>query len=206
MKRWANHVEWHGVLIFFAFITLAINSIKNHPYLAIAIGIIGLLLFWASARSAYLYKSTTLLERYDERFFERMTAARKGAAQFLLGEKPDEPDGPTGEDDLEDVLDFFESPLAEQVSKGVIDANDVYDKFYHWIRIYYQSPVTQQYLENYYKEEPAAWGCLRDLYGALLTIEQHTVQKDKGSCSLDDLQLTVEELTKYLKQETRLRT
>jgi hypothetical protein len=205
MKRMANHIEWHGALILFAFVTLAINLEKGHANVAVVIGILGFLLFVASCRSAYLYKSTALLDRYDERFFERMRKERKGAAKFLLGEKFDDPEGPTGEDDLEDVLDFFESPLAEQVNKGVLGANEVYDMFYHWVRLYYQSPITQQYLEKYYKQEPAAWGCLRELYGRLLEIERKTIRQRKGSCSAEDLKLSSDELAKYLRQEARLR-
>src|SRR5713101_4273333 len=122
MKKLLNHIEWHAALILFAFSTLAVNLYEKHPYVALGIGVIGLLLFLASARSAFLYKSTSLIDRYDERFFCKMTKERRGAARFLLEEKPEDADGPTGEDDLEDVLDFFESPLSTGLEDGTIDA------------------------------------------------------------------------------------
>jgi hypothetical protein len=61
-----------------------------------------------------------LLDKYEERFFEKMEGKRKHAAQFLLGENPD------GAGDLEDVLDFLEAPLARKFNSGEINPFETY--------------------------------------------------------------------------------
>jgi hypothetical protein len=205
MRSLANYIEWHAALILFAFGTLAVNWKTDRPGLAVAIGIVGLLLFVASARSAYLYKSTALIDKYDERFFDKMRAERRGAARFLLGQQPETQNGPTGEDDLEDVLSFFEAPLASQLKAGQISAELTYDYFYHWVRLYYQSPVCQQYIERYCREEAASYSDLRDLYGKLQEMEKAAIERKKRPCKAEDYRLTPEKLKEYLEQEARLR-
>ena len=204
MKWLSNHFEWHAALIIFAFATL-VGNWKNHPCVIAAIGIPGFVLFLASARSAYLHKSTALLDQYDQRF-DRMRLERKGAAKFLLEERPEAPDGPTGEDDLEDVLSFFEAPLASQLKEGQISARLVHEYFYHWVRLYYQSPVCQRYIKHYRTRESEAYSKLRDLYGKLQDIEMRAIRRDKGECKAEDYTLTDEELKTYLRQEATLRT
>lgn len=123
MKRFFGHLEWQSVSIFFGFIMLAVTLRKTEEiWLAVFVGFIGLALLYCSARNAYVHKSTALIDKYDERFFDKMRAERKAAARFLLGEKPEDEKGPTGQDDLEDVLDFLEAPLAKKLEAGMIDA------------------------------------------------------------------------------------
>jgi hypothetical protein len=47
-----------------------------------------------------------------------MSRERKSAALFLLGEN-------ANSDELEDVLDFFESPIGSKISTGCIDAEQI---------------------------------------------------------------------------------
>ncbi len=205
MKKLLNHIEWHAALILFAFSTLAVNLYEKHPCLALAIGVIGLLLFVASARSAFLYKSTALIDRYDERFFCKMTKERRGAARFLLGEKPEDVDGPAGEDDLEDVLDFFEAPLASSLKDGTVSARRLYDVFFDWARLYYESPKAATFIEDYQKWQPSAYGGLRDFFGVLQQIEEKETISKRGKCAIADLKLTPGQLEQCLRKEARLR-
>lgn len=130
------------------------------------------------------------------RFFERMEGKRKSAAQFLLGENQD------GSGDLEDVLDFFEAPLARKVNSGEINPFEAYSYFYHWVNLYWQA--AQKYIEVYRQDEPAAWGSLKDLHQKLSDYEKAEIKRDtRKQASDDDLVLKPEKLEKYLRQEVR---
>jgi hypothetical protein len=204
MKKLLNYIEWHAALILFAFTTLAMNW-KGPLWASIVVGIAGFALFLASCRSAFLYKSTALIDRYDERFFCKMTKERRGAARMLLGQPPESPDGPTGEDDLEDVLDFFEAPLAASLKDGTVSARRIYDVFYDWVRSYYQSPVAQKFLQDYQNWQPAAYTALRGLYGTLQEIERKEIISKTGKCAASNLKLSPEDLEKCLRKEAHLR-
>jgi hypothetical protein len=132
VKRLFQHIGAEHVGILFGFITLGIALYKEYGiWISLAVAIVGLVFALSAAHNAYIAKSTALVDKYDERFFENMRRERRSAALFLLGED-------SSSDELEDVLDFFESPIAKKVEEGSIDAEQVYDTFYHWIRLCYQ--------------------------------------------------------------------
>jgi hypothetical protein len=160
-------------------------------WISLAFGIVGLVLALSAAHNAYIAKSTALVDKYDERFFENMKPERRSAALFLLGEN-------SSSDELEDVLDFLESPIAKKVEEGSIDAQQVYDTFYYWIRLYYQA--SEKFIGGYRKDEPAAYNSLAGLYAETSKFEVNKIGTGK------DLRLTPERLTEYLRQEAHLKT
>jgi hypothetical protein len=192
-------MEVAHVGVLFGFVTLGCASYKEWGiWSSLGVVIVGLILTWSAARNAYTARSTALVDKYDERFFQNMSRERRSAALFLLGEN-------SNSDELEDVFDFFESPIAKNVSEGSIDAKQVYDTFYHWIRLYYQAG--HKFLEHYRKDEPAAYAYLGELYALTSKREKKEIEKELGrTCTLDDLLLSKEDLTKYLRQEANLKT
>ncbi|MGB8993111.1 MAG: hypothetical protein WCD80_13740 [Desulfobaccales bacterium] len=200
IKRIVRYVDWPGVMGLLGFLSLALVSLsRGYPsYFVFTLSLIGLVLVWFAARNSYNQKSTALVDKYEERFFERMKIERKSAAQYLLGEQAE-----SGE--LEDILDFFQTPIAEKVISGEIDERQVYSLFYHWIRLYWEAG--QKYIEDYRKGEPAAWESLKTLYDRMSTIEKAEVERDLGRrCTDQELVLTPEKSIKYLQQEARLKT
>ncbi len=198
-KRIFQHIEVSHVGIFFGFVTLGVALLKDYGIgICLLIAIVGLVLSLFAAHNSYIAKSTALVDKYDERFFEKMSRERKSAALYLLGENP-------SSDELEDVLDFFESPIAKKVSAGCIDAEQVYDTFYHWIRLYHQA--SQKYLEKYREREPSAYTSLGELYAQTSAYEKREIENETGrECKLKDLLLSPEDLTTYLRQEANLKT
>jgi hypothetical protein len=198
-KRLFGHVEVAHVGVLFGFFTLGTAMYKDFGvFISIMVAIVGLLLVYGAARNAYIAKSTALLDKYDERFSEKMVRERKAAALFLLGENSDG-------DELEDVLDFFETPIARKVSDGSVDAEQIYETFYHWIRLYYQASL--KFIEEYRKREPAAYSSLANLYAETAKYEQKEIEKKLGrKCKLEDLLLSEENMKMYLRQEANLKT
>jgi hypothetical protein len=198
-KKVFRHIEVAHVGVFFGFITLGIALHKDYGIgIPLAVVVVGGLLAWSAARNTYQKNSTVLVDKYDERFSEGLKRQRRSAALFLLGENP-------SGDELEDVLDFFESPIAEKVSDGSIDTEQIYSVFYHWIRLYYQA--SQKFREEYRKGEPAAYTNFAELYDQTSKFERLEIEKElERKCKLEDLLLSQEKLTKYLQQEANLKT
>ncbi|HMD96221.1 MAG TPA: hypothetical protein VKM93_02670 [Terriglobia bacterium] len=133
-KRIGQHIDFSGVMSYAAFATLATALYqRGYPiWFAIVMAAIGIGMALLAAHNSYVQKSTALVDKYEERFIERMESKRKSAALFLLGQQ-------SNGDDLEDVLDYFESPIAEKVISGAVDAEQIYEVFYHRIRLYWQA-------------------------------------------------------------------
>ena len=192
VKRIFQHVEGAHFGVLFGFIGIGVALLKDYGLCAlVTMVVVGILLALSAAHNAYVAKSTALVDKYDERFFEKMSRQRKSAALFVLGENPNA-------DELEDVLDFFESPIASKVKEGAIDAKQVYEIFYHWVRVYYEA--SQTFIAEYRKSEPAAYTGLSGLYEELSVCEKKEIGTDK------DLRLTPERLKEYLQQEANLKT
>lgn len=152
-----------------------------------------------SAQNSYRQRSTELVDKYEERFFERMKLERKCAAKYLLEERTGEP----YKDCLEYILDFFQAPIAEKVISGILIDKQVYDYFHHWIIMYYQA--SQQYIENYRKDQPSSWCYLKQLYENMLAIEKLEKQRElKRDCFPEELIFNSLELKNYLEQEARI--
>jgi hypothetical protein len=195
-KRIGQHVEWTGVVSFFGFVTLGTALLRDYPiWFPISMAIIGMALVLLAAHNSYTQKSMTLRDKYEERFFERMESKRRSAAEFLLG-------GKTGSDELEDVLDYFESPIAGNVILGSVNGKQVYDVFYHWIRLYWQA--SEAFINDYRQEEgqEAAYSNLKTLYEMTSAIEKREKEKKlKRPVADSELILKPKTLRKHLLQE-----
>ncbi len=199
LKRLAQYVEWTGVTIFLGFVTLGTALLRVYPtWFPLTMAIIGLFLVVLAAHNSYTQKSCALVEKYEERFFERMKSERESAAKFLLAES-------SSGDDLEDVLDYLESPIAEKVVSGAVDAKQIYNIFYHWIRLYWQA--AEQFINDYRQQEEAAWTELRTLYERTSVFEKRRLKKKLNRIVTDeDLILKPERLRYYLLQEAGKKT
>jgi hypothetical protein len=199
VKRVFQYVEVAHVGVFFGFISLGVALLKDYGFwTCLAVWVVGGALAISAALNSYTSKSTALVDKYEEIFFRQMIRERKSAALFLLEENPNS-------DELEDVLDFFESPLAKKIADGCVDARQVYDTFYHWIRLYHQA--SPKFRQAYRKDEPAAYTSIADLYARTSKYEEKQIAQALGrKCKLEDLFLNQEDLTKYLRQEANLKT
>jgi hypothetical protein len=207
-KRIWYAVEWQGPTAFFAFCGLALALHREgYTLFPVVFALIGFGLVWLAAVNTYHKQSVALMDKYDERF-AKMTDERKGAANFLLKRPSQDPNGPTGEEDLEDVLDFFEAPLATKLNDGAIGAEQVHDFFYHWIRMYFQA--SKGYIDDYRAEpgQKEAYKKLSDLYALTSEIELQGMREDaepNQTITVKDLILNQTQLTEYLESEARLR-
>ncbi len=193
IKRLYNHIEVAHVGVLFGFFTLGISLFIDKSFgvwTPLAVMVVGVGLALSAAHNAYIAKSTALIDKYDEQFNQKLNRERKSAALYLLGRNP-------SSDELEDVLDFFESPLGTKIKAGCIDAKQVYETFFHWIRFYHQASA--KFREEYRSKEPAAYEALDELLA-------QTSKFEKSRCKRTDLLLSDEDLIKYLHQEANLKT
>jgi hypothetical protein len=194
LKGIYQHIDFNCVMSFIAFATLATALSRDYPlWFALTMAGIGIGMAVLAAHNSYVQKSTALLDKYEERFFVGMESKRNSAALFLLGEQP-------SANDLEDVLDYLESPIAAKTISGAMDPKQVYDVFYHWVRLYWQAG--EPFINEYRKEEPAAWRTLKALYERLASFEKRILEDElKRPVTDEDLLLSQETLKKYLLQE-----
>lgn len=198
LKRIVQNVEWPSIIGLCGFFTLAIMALSQgySLYLVIILATIGLSVSFLAAYNSFKHRSSALIDKYEEKFFEKLEDKRKGAAKFLLGENLE------GAGDLEYILDFLQAPLSQKVIDNYIDDKEVYNYFYHWIRLYWQA--SQEYIIDYRKNEPTAWSSIELLYKQVSVYEKTKMEKiTEKPCTNDDLILTQEKLEKYLKQEAR---
>lgn len=176
-KRTFQHIEWPTLIGLWGFGLLATTSLaQGYPLIfVIVLATIGIFFSLLAAYNSYRQKSTILVDKYEEKFFERMKPERRLAAQYLLGKRKE-----SGE--LEEILDFFEAPIAKKTISGEIAEDQVYSYFYHWIRLYWQA--AQDYIKEYRQDEPCAWGSLKILYDIISNLEKIERRKDTGGkCS-----------------------
>ncbi len=206
-KRIFYAVEWQGPTAFFAFCGLALALHRDGQILLpVVFALIGLGLVCLAAVNTYHKQSVALMDKYDERF-AKLTDERKGAANYLLKRQPKDSNGPTGNEDLEDVLDFFEAPIAAKLNDGAISAEQVHDFFYHWIRMYFEASA--KYISDYRAQpgQKEAYKKLGDLYALTSEIELKGMREDEPekTFTIKDTILNPSKLTEYLESETRLR-
>ncbi|MEI6816968.1 MAG: hypothetical protein WCL14_10190 [Bacteroidota bacterium] len=121
-------------------------------------------------------------EKFDSNEFKKL---RSIAATSLLTRKPD--------DDIEDVLDFFET-IGKLVSIKVLNKEMVWNTFYHWVVIYYQS--SEEYINDKRKVKPVIYVEFVKLYKTLTAIE-----RKEGIGNKEIIVLSEDELKKYLIDE-----
>ncbi len=201
-KRIYQNVEWPSIIGLAGFCTLAVMALSQGYsfYFFIFLAALGLGVAILAAHNGFRQKSSALLDRYEEKFFERMENKRKNAALFLLGQNP------KGSGDLEDVLDFFEAPIAQKTIDHYLDDREVYSYFYHWIRLYWQA--AKDYVERYREEEPEAWEDLETLYDIVTGFAERDIQEGikkgtRGERRENEIILSKEKLQRQLEQEAR---
>lgn len=198
IQRTLQNVEWPTLIGLFGFLTLTYMSItQGHPYFALIILIIGVMFVFLAAYNSYRHKSIELVDRYEERFFVKMKQERRLAAQYLLGQYPECYE-------LEDVIDFFEAPIADKVFSREIDEKQVYKYFRYWIILYWQA--AQKHVEEFRKEDPTTWSFFEALYDRMIVLKQQQMEELlNNKCNKQDLILSQEIIKKYLTGEARLK-
>ncbi|MGA2515307.1 MAG: hypothetical protein ABSG44_02015 [Thermodesulfobacteriota bacterium] len=164
VKNTWQYFESPGYVGVFGAMTLFYLSVtQGHIYVGLSIIILGIFFGFLASYNSGRHKSTDLVDEYEERFFIRMKAERKHAAQYLLGEIKNNAC-------LKWVLDYLEAPIAEKVVKEQIDTMQVYSYFRHWIELYWQA--SQKDIQIYRKNDPGAWPTLGKLYNIMITLEK----------------------------------
>jgi hypothetical protein len=203
MWTWTAIKNIHGpeIIALFGFVSVAVMSgLQGYWVIALIVAAVGMIFIILSAKNSYRQRSTELVDKYEERFFERMKLERKWAAKYLLEESKKASD----RDCLEYVLDFLQAPIAEKVISGILIEKQVYDYFHHWIIMYYQA--SQEYIENYRKNQPSSWCYLKQLYDKILIIEKMEKERELGrKCDPKELIYSPVELKNYLEQEARIK-
>lgn len=201
-RRIYQNIEWPSIIGLSNFCMLGVVALYQgySLYSFLALAALGLGVAILAAYNGFRQKSLALLDRYEERFFERMEKKRKNAALFLLGQNPAE------SGDLEDILDFFQAPIAQKTIDQHLEDREVYSYFYHWIRLYWQA--AKDYVDHYREDEPEAWQDLETLYRIVTDcaerdIEEGIKEGTRGERKEEEIILSKEKIQRQLEQEAR---
>jgi hypothetical protein len=93
--------------------------------------------------------------------------------------------------DVDDVLDFFDSPLGNLTDRGYLDEKLVYDFFFEWIRGYWSA--CKEYIEC--QPDRTKWNSFSVLYEAAIEIHKREPGSDKKTL------LTGDDLREFLEWE-----
>jgi|GEM_PF-1036494 hypothetical protein len=149
--------------------SLAVALGANHwPWWAVCVaGLLVFILAIFAARGAYTQKSIDRIAQY-ERVFKDLKPERKLAATYLLKKG--------GKDtDVDDVLDFFDSPIGNLTNRGYLDEKLVYDFFFEWIRGYWSA--CKEYIES--QSDRTKWNNFAALYKTVIEIHKCEPGSDK---------------------------
>jgi hypothetical protein len=97
-----------------------------------------------------------------------MTRERFKAARFCLGKGGKQ-------SDVDEVLDFFDSPLGTLTELGFLDDEFVYDFFFEWIRGYWSA--CKDYIEKRRKEDATLWEGMVALHPTVCEIHRREQRK-----------------------------
>jgi len=162
-------------------VTLATN---RWPWWGVAAaGLTVVVLGYFAARGAYTQKSIDRITEYA-RDFNAIKTQRRKAAIYLLrkgGKKTD----------VDDVLDFFDSPLGNLTDRGYLDEKLVYDFFFEWIRGYWSA--CKEYIEA--QPDKTKWNSFAALYDTVVEIHKSEPGSDKK------VLLTGDDLHEFLEWE-----
>ncbi len=168
---------------------LALALAANHwPWWAVCVaGFLVLILGVFAARGSYTQKSIDRIALYD-RDFKNLKSERTKAATYLLkkGGK---------ESDVDDVLDFFDSPLGNLTDSGYLDENLVYDFFFNWIHGYWSA--CKGHVEAKRGDDNTIWENVVTLHGTVCEIHRRKQRKWAKA------NLKGEELTEFLERLER---
>ncbi len=126
-----------------------------------------IVLFLIVAHNSYLQRSIDRVTQYD-RDFRGLMRERFNASRFCLGKGGKQYD-------VDEVLDFFDSPLGVLTERGVLDDELVYDFFFDWIRGYWSA--CKAYIEDKRREDDTLWDGFVALHSTVCAIHQRKRKK-----------------------------
>jgi hypothetical protein len=185
LKIYRANIDWSSASMFIGLGSLAVTLLTNHRpwWLIFVVGFVIIALGFFAARGAYMQRSINRIVKFDTDF-KAMKTERKKAANFLLGKSGQKVD-------VDEVLDFFDSPIGTLMLNGYLDENLVYDFFYEWIRGYWSACST--YIES--QTDKTKWSNFEKLNEAVSRIHFHKIGSDKK------IILTGTELREFLEGE-----
>jgi hypothetical protein len=130
IKIICSHIEWTTASMFIGLASLAVSLLANTwPWWALALAVLGVLIVAAvAALTSHRQKSIDRIIQFN-RDFQALKRERQKAATFLLGRGGKQWD-------VDEVLDFFDTPIGTLTAQGYLDEELVYDYFFEWIRGY----------------------------------------------------------------------
>jgi hypothetical protein len=82
-----RRIDSSGVASLFGFLGVSFALAKTSLFLGLFIFIIGAVLVFFATENSFKQKSTALVDRYENIYFERMKRERKFAAEYLLDKR-----------------------------------------------------------------------------------------------------------------------
>jgi len=164
--------------------TILVSSQNVYPWWLLAIAAVLLLvLATVAAHNSHWERSIDRVAQYDGEF-RSMTRERFNAARFCLGKGGKQYD-------VDEVLDFFDSPIGTLTELGFLDDELVYDFFFEWIRGYWSA--CNVYIEETRRKDDTLWESMVVLHPAICEI--HRRKRSKWAKE----KLTGGDLTGFLK-------
>ena len=182
IKIFCAHIEWGTASMFIGLgalvVALAANSWPVWAFVSVASAVLVLGCF--AAHGAHTQRSIDRIMQFD-RDFKNLKTERKIAAKHLLNK-----DGK-----IDDVLDFFDTPIGNLTARGYLDEKLVYEFFFEWIRGYWSA--CREYVER--QEDGTKWSNFKTLYRAVIEIHKNEPDSDKKELLAGD------ELREFLEWE-----
>jgi hypothetical protein len=188
-RKYFSHVEWSSATVFISVGSLvgAMIAYKNFPWYVLAAAILLLVALAAVAgHNSYVQRSIDRIAQYD-RDFRSMKNERFKAARFCLGKGGKQ-------SDVDEVLDFFDTPIGTLNERGFLEDDLVYDFFFEWIRGYWST--CKDYVES--QKDKTNWGNFRKVY---LSVSEIHRQRHGSNCVF---LLEGQQKTKFLEAEFEL--
>jgi hypothetical protein len=165
LRKYVAHIEWGSATMFIGIGALAgslIMQSNQHYCLLLVAAFCLIVLFLIAAHNSYLQRSIDRVTQY-ERDFRHLVRERHNAARFCLGKGGKQYD-------VDEVLDFFDSPLGILTERGILDDELVYDFFFDWIRGYWSG--CKAYLDGARREDNTLWEGMVSLHASVCLIHR----------------------------------
>jgi hypothetical protein len=155
---------------------------------AMIAGIAAVIAIWLQNRSFKANLTAELVMKLDDRFgLPEFKEIRSRAARALQHH--------VGEEDAEDVFDFFEM-VGLFTRRKALDAEIVHSFFFHWINVYWTAG--RGHIARKQTGAKSSWKDFGYLYLKVLEIEM------KEDPSSQDISLSAEDVERYLNDEIAL--
>lgn len=169
IKIFCAHIEWSTASMFIGLgalvVALAANGWPSWAFVSVALAV--LVLGYFAAHGAYAQKSIDRVMQFD-RDFKNLKPERNIAAKHLLNKNGKATD-------VDDVLDFFDTPLGYLTDRGYLDEKLIYEFFFEWIRGYWSA--CREYVER--REDKTKWINFETLYRVVIEIHKREPGSDK---------------------------